>query len=68
MGSKDKPVDRETVTLLSGLDREQDARVCWAAVRRRIDALQSEGQSVPEELVIAERQLMTELVAESQGR
>lgn len=61
----DKPSTRE---LLVEIERLDDPRQAWGTVKRRIDDLQRLGREVPEALIIAERQLMTELTAESQGR
>lgn len=68
MGRRADQIDEETIKVLAGIEEEPDARVCYAAVKRRIDALEQAGEAVPEALVIAQRQLMTDLVAESQGR
>ena len=68
MARKASQIDEETIKVLVGIDEEEDARVCYAAVKRRIDALTSAGKDVPEALVVAQRQLMTDLVAQSQGR
>ena len=68
MGRNIDQIDDETFKVLAVLDDEQDARVCYAAVKRRIDALETAGETVPEALIIAQRQLMTDLIAESQGR
>ena len=68
MGRRAGQVDEETFKVLAGLDDEADARVCYKAVKQRIDALEAAGEAVPDALIIAQRQLMTDLVAESQGR
>ena len=68
MGRRADQIDEETFKVLAGIDEEVDPRVCYTAVRQRIDALEAAGQAVPEALIIAQRQLMTDLVAQSQGR
>jgi hypothetical protein len=68
MGRRADQIDEKTKQILAGIEDEDDPRVSWGAVAKRIAALQDEGRQVPEGLVIAERQLMTVLMAESQGR
>ena len=68
MGRRADQLDEESFKILAGIEEEPDARVCYAAVQRRIQALELAGETVPEALIIAQRQLMTDLVAQSQGR
>lgn len=60
--------DEVTLKIIEGIEDAADPRMAWGAVKRRIDTLREAGREVPEELVVAERQLMTEFMAESQGR
>ena len=68
MGRLADHVDEETLKLLAGLDEAQDLRASWAALRQRIDQLQSSGHDVPRVLVDAERRVIGECMAQSQGR
>ena len=68
MGRRADRIDEQTIEILVGLDDAEDPRQAWGQVKRRIEALREAGREVPEALVIAERQLMTELMAASQGR
>ena len=68
MGRRADHIDVETLRVLAGIEDMDDPRKAWAAVKGRIEALRRAGKDVPEALVIAERQLMCELMAESQGR
>jgi hypothetical protein len=67
-GRKADQIDEETFKVLARIDEEADARDCYKAIKQRIDAIEAAGQLVPEALIIAQRQLMTDLVAQSQGR
>ena len=68
MGRRADIEDQITVDILSGIEDAADPREAWGAVKRRIDALKEAGREVPEGLIVAERQLMTDFMAESQGR
>lgn len=68
MGRKADDIDKQTLLILAEIDDQDDPRKAWGKVKRRIDALREAGNDVPEALDIAERHLMTELTAESQGR
>jgi hypothetical protein len=68
MGRVADQIDAESVKILADVEQETDGRVSYAAIKRRIDALQTAGEIVPQALVVAQRQLMTDLIAESQGR
>ena len=68
MGRRADHLDAESSKILAGLDDMEDPRMAWAAVRVRIDQLRRKGDSVPDELITAERHLMTEFMAQSQGR
>ena len=47
---------------------EDDPRRCYALVKQRISAFRQSGAKVPDDLVRMERALMTECMAQSQGR
>ena len=68
MGRRADRIDETTIAVLVGIDDAEDPRQAWGAVKRRIETLREAGDEVPEALVIAERRLVTELMAESQGR
>ncbi len=68
MGRKADGIDKQTLLVLAEIDGQEDPRKAWGKVKLQIDALREAGNEVPEALVIAERHLMTELTAESQGR
>ena len=68
MGRRADHIDDETIEILAGIEEAEDPRMAWGAVKRRIDRLRETGCDVPQALVIAERQLMTDFMAESQGR
>ncbi len=68
MRRRAEPLDRKTIEVIEAIDDADDPRKAWGAVKRRMDLLRAEGRDIPEALVIAERNLMTELMAESQGR
>ncbi len=67
MGRKDR-VDERTIEVLERIAAEEDPRVAWGVVFRRIRAMKEAGRDVPETLIKVERQLMTDLTAQSQGR
>ena len=68
MGRRADLIDQTTIEIIAGIEDAEDPRQAWGAVKRRIDWLREAGRKVPEALVIAERQLMTDFMAESQGR
>jgi hypothetical protein len=68
MGRKADEVDRQTLLILAEIENQDDPRAAWGRVKRRIDALREAGNEVPEALMLAERNLMVELTAASQGR
>lgn len=47
---------------------DEDPRRCYALVKDRIRACRDQGRAVPDDLFRLERLLMTECLAESQGR
>jgi hypothetical protein len=54
--------------LLTTLDDQDDPRDAYALVQDYIREYRSAGWSVPEELIRVERSMVTEFMAESQGR
>jgi hypothetical protein len=58
----------EIAVLLTSLDAHDDPRDAYALVQERIREYRSAGWSVPEELIRVERSMVTEFMAESQGR
>ena len=68
MGRRADHIDEESCKVLARMEDESDPRLSCAALKSRIDHLQQSGETVPEALLIAQRQLMSELIAESQGR
>ena len=65
--SSKQSIDDITV-LLTAIDDQDDPRDAYALVQERIQQYRSAGWSVPEELTRVERSMMTEFMAESQGR
>lgn len=68
MGPRANQVDRETLRILGDLEDQVDPRKSYAELQERIRQYRRMGTPVPEPLAIAERQLMTEMMAQSQGR
>lgn len=68
MGRRADHVDQEMLRVLGNLDAEEDPRKSYAELHERIRQYRRTGTPVPEPLAIAERQLVTEMMAESQGR
>ncbi len=50
------------------LDDLEDPRVCYAMVQERIRLCEQSGEEIPEDLRRLEKSLLTECLAESQGR
>jgi hypothetical protein len=61
-------LDRQTKDVIEAICDTDDPRKAWGAVKRRMVTLRAEGREIPEALWAAERNLMTELTAASQGR
>lgn len=68
MGKRSERLPAECVELLSELDNFEDLRDAYARVKDRIREYAAAGRPVPEALLRCERHLMTEFMAESQGR
>jgi hypothetical protein len=58
----------DIAVLLTSIDDHDDPRDAYALVQERIREYRSAGWMVPEELIRVERSMMTEFMAESQGR
>lgn len=58
----------DIAVLLTAIDDHDDPRDAYALVQERIRQYRSAGWSVPEELIRVERSMITEFMAESQGR
>jgi hypothetical protein len=68
MARKTEKLYEDVTDLLSEIDLADDPRNAFALVQGRIREYRLAGWAVPEELMRVERNLMTELMAESQGR
>lgn len=68
MGRRAEALDKTTLEVIEAIEDADDLRMAWGAVKRRMETLRAEGREIPEALCIAERNLMTELTAQSQGR
>lgn len=64
----DNKFDEETTRVLESIEEEGDPRICCAELKRKIEQFQKAGERVPEALLVAQQQLIRELMAESQGR
>jgi hypothetical protein len=60
--------DTDIKVLLSEIDEQDDPRDAYAMVQDRIRQYRTAGWSVPEDLIRVERSMMTDFMAESQGR
>ena len=58
----------EIAELNHRIDELQDPRACYALVQDRIRTYRTSGSVVPDDLKRLEHQLMTECMAQSQGR
>ncbi len=67
MGRRDR-IDERTMEVLERIAAEEDPRVAWGVVFRRIRAMKEAGRDVPETLINVERHLRTDLTSQSQGR
>lgn len=68
MGRRADTIDEQTKSVLASIEDSEDPRQAWARVMSRIETLRKTGCDVPEALLVAERHLSTELIAQSQGR
>jgi hypothetical protein len=60
--------DTDIKVLLSAIDEQDDPRDAYAMLQDRIRQYRTAGWSVPEDLIRVERSMMTDFMAESQGR
>jgi hypothetical protein len=58
----------EIADLNRQMEAMDDPRRCYALVQERIRKYRQSGANVPQDLALLERQLLTECLAESQGR
>ena len=68
MGKRGDKVPSDCAELFAELDYCDDLRDAYARVQDRIRAYSAAGRPVPDALLRCERDLMTEFMAESQGR
>ena len=68
MGRRADQIDTKTIEIIAGIDDAEDPRVAWGEVKRRIEQLRETGREVPQALISAERNLMRDFMAQSQGR
>jgi hypothetical protein len=60
--------DTDIKVLLLAIDEQDDPRDAYAMLQDRIRQYRTAGWSVPEDLIRVERSMMTDFMAESQGR
>jgi hypothetical protein len=60
--------DTEIAVLLTAIDEQDDPRDAYALVQERIQQYRVAGWSIPDDLIRVERTMITEFMAESQGR
>lgn len=58
----------EIADLNTQMEQIEDPRRCYALVQEKIRGYRQEGRTVPKDLALLEKQLMTDCLAESQGR
>lgn len=63
-----KQMQSEIAELNEHLDRHEDLRLSYVLVQRRIREYRARGSDVPTALLVLERHLFQECLAESQGR
>lgn len=68
MGKRGEKLPIDCIELLAELDDCDDLRDAYARLQARIRAYSAAGRPVPEALLRCERDLMTEFMAQSQGR
>lgn len=68
MGRRGEKIPSDCVELFAELDGCDDLRDAYARLQDRIRAYSAAGRPVPEVLLRCERDLMTELTSQSQGR
>ena len=68
MGRRADQIDTRTIEIIAAIDDAEDPRMAWGEVKRRIELLRETGREVPDALISAERHLMRDFMAQSQGR
>jgi hypothetical protein len=63
-----KEYGADIAVLLTSIDDHDDPRDAYALLQQRIREYRIAGWSVPEELIRVERTMITDFMAESQGR
>ena len=68
MARKAEKLYQDYKVLINEIEDKDDPREAFAMVQSRIREYRSAGWAVPDDLIRVERHLMTEFMAESQGR
>ncbi len=68
MGRKTEKLYEDFTVLLTEIETTEDPRAAFAIVQDRIREYRSAGWAVPDDLIRVERTMMTDFMAESQGR
>lgn len=68
MGRKTNKLYEDFAVIMDEIHSADDPREAYAIVQDRINKYRSAGWAVPDDLIRVERNLMTECMAESQGR
>ncbi len=68
MGRKAEQLYQDLTVIMTQIEDKDDPREALAIVQSRIREYRSAGWAVPDDLARVERHLMTEFMAESQGR
>lgn len=68
MARKTEKLYEDFSGLMTEIEAQDDPRDAFALVQDRIQEYRSAGWAVPEDLVRVERTMMTDFMAESQGR
>lgn len=63
-----EPFEHGAGDFVEEMDDDQDPRMTYARLQSRINEYRAAGWKVPDELTRIERRLMTDFMAESQGR
>jgi len=68
MGRKAEKLYEDFAVIMDEIHSADDPREAYALVQDRINEYRSAGWAVPDDLIRVERNLMSECMAESQGR
>jgi hypothetical protein len=68
MGRRAENFHEDLTVLLGEIDQVDDPREAYAMVQDRIQDYRRAGWAVPDDLIRVQRTMMTEFMAESQGR